>query len=256
LKQFLMTPTELYKLWAPDDSLWSNWVKPVLFAEAAPVAIFSPPDWRSANVAWAPGVDAATAIILDLEEAFPVWMGMALAARGYRPVPLYNGASGPSAIVEVSRIAGALHAVARELADLPIARNAPPVFLLDAKRSGGGAVVGPGRFDNRWAVFPQDFPSANFLLAHGIRAVVLGQTTATTPQPDLAHVLLRWQEAGIQILSCDVQGQSNPEPVHINRPSNFRRLWYRALVLAGLRRNSAGGFGGIVPEPSQSGGYG
>lgn len=251
-----MTPTELYKLWSPDDSIWSNWVKPVLFAEAAPITIFPPVDWRSANVAWAPGVEAATAIVLDLEEAFSVWTGVALAARGYRPVPLYNGASGPSAIVEVGRIAGALQAVAPDLAPMPIAPNAPPVFLLDANRSGGSAFVGPGRFDNRWVVFPQDFPSANFLLANGIRAIVLGQVTSTMPRSDLAHVLLRWQEAGIQILSCDVRGQLKPEPIHVTRPSNFRSLWYRALVLAGLRRNSAGGFGAIVPEPSQSGGYG
>jgi hypothetical protein len=250
-----MISTEVYKLWAPDESLWSNWVKPVLFIERG-VAPFPPVDWRQANVAWAPGVDAATAIILDLEEAFPVWMGLALAARGYRPVPLYNGASGPSAIVEVGRIAGALHAAARELAGFSVAPDAPPIFLLDAKRSGGSALVSPGRFDNRWAVFPQDFPSANFMLARGIRAVVLGQASAQAPQPDLAHVLLRWQEAGIQILSCDVRGSMAPTPMRVSRPGHFRSLWYRALVLAGLRRNSAGGFGAVVPQPSQSGGYG
>lgn len=250
-----MTPSEIYKLWAPDESLWSNWVKPVLFTEPG-LAPFPPVEWRQTNLGWAPGVDAATAIILDLEEAFPVWLGMALAARGYRPVPLYNGASGPAAIVEVGRIAGALQAAARELAALAIAPDAPPVFLLDAKRSGGSAVVSPGRFDNRWAVFPQDFPSANFLLAKGIRRVVLGQTSANAPQSDLAHVLLRWQEAGIQILSCDVRGSLAPTPLQVSRPGHFRSLWYRALVLAGLRRNSAGGFGAVVPEPSQSSGYG
>jgi hypothetical protein len=32
-------------------------------------------------------------------------------------------------------------------------------------------------------------------------------------------------------------------------------VWYRALVVLGLRRNSSGGFGSIVPTPS-SGGHG
>ena len=35
----------------------------------------------------------------------------------------------------------------------------------------------------------------------------------------------------------------------------FRRAWYRALTLSGLRRNNAGGFGAVIPMPS-SGGYG
>ena len=117
-------------------------------------------------------------------------------------------------------------------------------------------MVGPGRFDNRWAVFPQDFPSASFLMSNGVRAVVLGQRLADEPQRDLAHVLLRWQEAGIQILLGALQRDASPEPIRVSRPGQFRALWYRALVLAGLRRNSAGGFGAVVPVPSQSSGFG
>ena len=116
--------------------------------------------------------------------------------------------------------------------------------------------MSPGRFDNRWTVFPQDFPSANFLSSHGVRSAVLGQLFVGEPQRDLAHVLMRWQDAGIRILACDVQRDAPPEPIRITRPGQFRMLWYRALVIAGLRRNSAGGFGAVVPEPSQSSGFG
>jgi len=242
-------------VWAPESSIWSNWVKPVLFAETSMAVASFQHEWRSLNVAWSPSTDAGSAIILDLPEADAVWIAMALAQRGYRPVPLYNGALGPSAIVNVGRIVGALHDEAQTLADLPIAHNAPPVFLLDANRLGGGSFVSPGRFDNRWSVFPQDFPSGNFLLSNGVRFVVLGQLFAGEPQRDLAHVLLRWQEAGIQILACDVQRDAQPELIRVARPGQFRMLWYRALVLAGLRRNSAGGFGAVVPEPSQSSGF-
>lgn len=251
-----MNPTELYKLWASEDSIWSNWVKPVLFTESSLAVSSAPYDWHSLNIAWTPSVDAGAAIILDLPEAESVWFGMALAHRGFRPIPLYNGASGPSAIVNVGSIVGALRNEAKTLAEIPIAHNAPPVFLLDANRSAGGTTVGPGRFDNRWAVFPQDFPSASFLLSNGVRAVVLAQRFAGEPQRDLAHVLLRWQEAGIEILAADVQSVLPPDPIRVSRPGQFRMLWYRALVLAGLRRNSAGGFGGVVPEPSQSSGFG
>ena len=86
--------------------------------------------------------------------------------------------------------------------------------------------------------------------------MALGQAGAVFPQNDLAHVLLRWQEAGIQILSWKLNEQTAPAPIRCNGPPRFRALWYQALALAGLRRNSTGGFGGVVPEPSSGGGYG
>jgi hypothetical protein len=251
-----MTPSELYKLWAPDEARWSNWVKPVLFADAFSMVTYQPGVVPSPDVDWAPAADQSTAIVLDVDGTHAVWMGLALAARGYRPVPLFNGASGPSAVVDVARVAGALRAAANELAGIAIRPDAPPVFLLDARRSGGGTLVSPGRFDNRWVVFPQDFPSANFLLAHGLRNVLLVQSGAGVPKSDLAHVLLRWQEAGLVMWNSDLALNLKPAPLRVQRPGKFRHLWYRALVLAGLRRNSAGGFGAVVPEPSQSGGYG
>jgi hypothetical protein len=257
-----MKPSELYKLWAPEDSIWSNWAKPVLFADKS-FAGGEPPQtmqWQSSNVAWAPAPESGTAIVLDLPGADAVWYGMALSQRGYRPVPLYNGVRGPALggfeLVQVDAIVFALHEVEETLAKLQFATNAPPVFLLDEDRFAGGSFADPGRFDNRWWVFPQDFPSANYLLSHGIRSVVLGQNRAVGPQRDLAHVLLRWQEAGIQILTCAVGDQAQPTPIQVERPDRFRALWYQALVLAGLRRNSAGGFGAVVPEPSSGGGFG
>jgi len=45
-----------------------------------------------------------------------------------------------------------------------------------------------------------------------------------------------------------------PRPVEIQKPSRFRSAMYRMLAMVGLRRNSAGGFGAIVPIPGQGGG--
>lgn len=257
-----MNPSELYKLWAPEDSIWSNWAKPVLFADRMFVGDEPPQttQWQSLNVTWAPASESGTAVVLDLPGADAVWYGMALSQRGYQPVPLYNGVRGPAVgpfeMVHVDAIVKALHEVGEPLAKLQLPSNAPPVFLLDNNRLAGGFMADPGRFDNRWWVFPQDFPSANFLLAHGIRSVVLGQNRTSGPHRDLAHVLLRWQEAGIGILACDVNVEAQPTPLLVQRPNNFRALWYQALVLAGLRRNSAGGFGAVVPQPSSGGGFG
>lgn len=257
----MMKPSELYKLWAPEDSIWSNWAKPVLFADHAfDDRKAQTTDWRSLNLSWAPSAGSSTAIVLDLPDADAVWLGVALSQRGFRPVPLYNGVRGPLSfafpLVNVENIVWALHSLPEVLAGLQLPPDAPPVFLLDYNRMAGGSMVSPGRFDNRWSVFPQDFPSANFLLSHGLHSVVLVQAKPVNPHRDLAHVLLRWQEAGIKILSCGADDQTQPAPIQVARPNNFRTLWYQALVIAGLRRNSAGGFGAVVPEPSSGGGFG
>jgi hypothetical protein len=122
------------------------------------------------------------------------------------------------------------------------------VFILDALRTTGTQPLRDDLFDNRWMVFPQDFPSARFLAKQKIKRVVLVQTRSTQPMEDLRHVLLRWQEAGIEIL---VKGSANtgmPSQIMVAKPSRFRAFWYRALAMIGLRRSSVGGFGGFVPE--------
>jgi hypothetical protein len=240
-----MSLEDIYPTWAPPDVVWSRWAKPVLFAEAAlpvltPGVPASPP----------PGFDAdqQTAVIVDLPGAESVAAGLALAHAGFRPVPLYNTSSHPFALVDTKLIVEGLAGGAQELASITLFPEATPAFLLDANRLAPGKAAVPGRFDNRWVVFPQDFPSSNFLISRRIRRVIL-LWNETGPLPeDLAHVLLRWQKAGLEILSARPGG--SPQPLIVSQPSRFRHLWYVALLLVGLRRNSAGGFGSIVPTPS------
>ncbi|MES1243181.1 MAG: hypothetical protein ABUT39_16330 [Acidobacteriota bacterium] len=266
-----MDGSQLFEVWAPEDSVWSRWAKPALFAggpqvlEPAvsapampampvhPVDPVAPPG--SGSYSQAP-FDPWTAFVVDMPGERSVEIGMALARTGYRPVPLFNTAYHQFAIVPVYPILKRLRDGAEELQGLAIPSDAPPVFLLDAKRLEPGAPPEPGKFDNRWAVFPQDFPSANFLLSNNVRRVVLLQEERLqgAPRTDLAHVLLRWQEAGVEIYAQDPDGTMSPRPVQVAKPSAFRSLFYRALTLSGLRRSSAGGFGSVIPIPSQASG--
>ena len=138
--------------------------------------------------------------------------------RGFRPVPLYDGAPGFNALIDVGPIIGALQKSAIELGNLDLRPDAPPVFLLDSRRTDFGSFVSPGKFDNRWAIFPQDFPSANFLLSRGIRSILLAQQAIAQPLPDLAHALLRWQEARLAILACGALA-NNPPLVLADEPT-------------------------------------
>ena len=51
-------------------------------------------------------------------------------------------------------------------------------------------------FDNRWLVFPQDFPSANVLLGRGLKHVSLVQDGRDSPRNDLAQQAIDAMAAG------------------------------------------------------------
>lgn len=257
-----MDGSQLFEVWAPEESVWSRWAKPALFAGGAPALAAQPaqavnpmpvhsldPQTGSFNPG---GLDTWTAFVVDMPGERSVEIGMALARSGYRPVPLFNTAYHLGAIVPVEAILKRLRDGADELQGLAIPPDAPPVFLLDSQRLAPLTPPAPGKFDNRWAAFPQDFPSANFLLSNGIRRVVLLQDERLQDKPrtDLAHVLLRWQGGGVEIYIQDPDGNMSPRPLQVAKPSAFRSLFYRALTLSGLRRSSAGGFGSVIPIPS------
>jgi hypothetical protein len=146
---------------------------------------------------------------------------------------------------------------ARELPGMEIADHAPPVFLLDANRLKDTGKIRPGQFDNRWMTFPQDFPSGGLLISRQIQMAVLLQDGSRVGE-DLAHVLLEWKDAGIR-LQLHNRKPGTAQPLTILRPHGYRALWHRALAVLGLKRNSAGGFGSLIPEPvphSSRGGYG
>ena len=194
------------------------------------------------------------AVVVDVPGPEAVRLGMALARRsGHRPILLFNGCAGENEVVPTGELRRALIEATPVLATLPLRDDAAPVFLLDNDRLSARSEVAPGQFDNRWLVFAQDFPSANFLRSRGITGVLLIQPHVNrAPQEDLAHVLRRWQEDGLLLsVTSAVLGEgTKTQPLQVARPSSFRALWQRAMALIGLRRNGAGGFGSVVPMPS------
>ena len=215
------------------------------------------------DATWIPTAGDNVALVLDLPSAYAVWSGVALASRGYRPVPLYNAVPGPTltafvslgigastSLVDVSPILAALSHGTPLLRRTRLDPESPPAFLLDSNRRGEGRLATPGRFDNRSISFTTDFPSTTFLKARGIRRALLIQSTGDHPQPDLAHTLRRWQDGGIVIELKALDTSAPPCRIEVRKPSGFGLLWHRALGMLGLRRHRLGGFGGFVPEPS------
>lgn len=243
-------PEELYRAWAPPNSPWSPWVKPVLFATAEDLRPGSPDVEAALVLVRRLRADARdTFVIVNQPGAQSVATGLALAQQGFRPIPLFNGVGGQNTVIRVGPIVAALVAGAEQLSRIAIAADAPPAFLLDADRMLGAAT--PRMLDNRWLVVPEDFPSGNRLLSAGLRkGVIVGETYGD----DLAHVLVRYHRADISLMAIDSTGTFTEHKPRV--PSHFGNLFARSLVLMGLRRSSAGGFGAVVPDPSEGSGYG
>jgi len=250
-----MDAFELFEVWAPRGAVWSRWAKPVLFAEMGTVTDFGVEEGPlpALNLPADPG----RAVVLDLPGADSVQLGLSLARDGCRPVPLFNSTPGPAgppgggAVIDLRPVMEWLMRGQRYLPQAALADDSPPAFLLDSRRQQVEPRPAPGRFDNRWLVIPQDFPSAGLLKSRGIeRAVLVQEGGRAQPSEDLAHVLLRWQEGGIGLSLLDRQSAGEPQALQVERPSRFKALWYCALASIGFRRNSAGGFGAVVPRPS------
>ena len=254
-----MTAEECFATWAPDQVVWSEWAKPVAFLHIGGVLL---PDAgtvpHATSVPSIPlTVTSPSAVVVDLPGADAVATGVALAERGFRPVPLFNGTAGPSPVIDVQPIAGALVHGAERLRQLEIPDAAAPAFLIDARRRDPAIVVRPGLYDNRWVTLPQDFPSGALLASRGFRHATLLHDNGLTIRPDLAHVLRRWQDAGIEIRIVDVKSGQVADRVDVPKPSGFKLAWYSAIALLGLRRNNVGGFGSMIPEhTARPGGYG
>jgi hypothetical protein len=251
-----------FEQWAGEHE-WSDWTKPTLFA-----GVFGAADardgrsgdslleegrallMRHADSDLTPrGADGSrNCVVVDVQGAGAIAVGAVLAERGFAPIVLCNGVT-PSVPANVDN-APIVRALAALGPGLVIERNPSPAFLLDSRRLDGSAK--PGRYDNRWITFPQDFPSAARLQAARVkRCIVLAEPDRIAD--DLAHVLRRWQDAGIEILSA---GGKELARLEIRTPPWYRQVFYRSLALAGMKPNAFGGFGAMIPIITSRGRYG
>jgi hypothetical protein len=248
----------IYQAWAPDGGAWSLWVKPVLFAQmpdAAPdMPWLSIPAWVTDGTPfiWAPARAECMALVLDLPREEAVHLGLALATRhGYRPVPLYNAATGrrPSELIVQFPIQCALRDGAAILTSLSLPMDAPPAFLLDSQRQGLPRTLLPGMLDNRWKVYPEDFPSGEKLQERSITQVMVVHAGKLDPLFDLVRVLRYWQEAGISVKRLDLWTTAGrrdfilPQRIWIERAFDSFMKWF------GAYRSPRDGFGYVVPQP-------
>ncbi len=210
---------EVYKIWAPTGKKWVDWVRPVPFVEmehftkgygscgntdnGARRAEYADEAWKDA------------AFIVDLPGGESVWEGIALAKKGYRPIPIFNGTAEQKdarATTNNESASLALMQYAEVLAGIELSDNARPAFLTDRNRLQRYR-VDLGIFDNSWDVYHQDLPTAEYFLANNIhKIVIVGQSVAR----DLAKILRPFQKKGIEIFLTN--GYEAPRKVVLRKP--------------------------------------
>lgn len=211
-----MTAKEIFRIWAPTGKKWVDWVRPVPF-----VAMHEYSKMYNFSNQTLPTVDfieescADAAIIVDLPGAESVRMGLALAKKGFRPIPIYNGTieqQGARATVDNQSAGIALVWGASELSQIKISDEALPAFLLDRNRMQRFKMEA-SLFDNSWDIYHQDIPSADYFVANGIHQIIIvGESLAK----DLKKILYKFQKKNIQILLTN--GYEAPKKITIHRP--------------------------------------
>lgn len=211
-----MTGKELFRIWSPVGKKWTDWVRPVPFVmmrEHSKIynitdSIIEAVDYIDANC-------QNTAVIVDLPGAESVKEGIVLARLGFRPIPIFNGTieqQGARATVDNQSVGVALMYGATELDKLEIEDTAPPAFLLDSNRL-HRFKMDVTVFDNSWDVYPQDLPSADYMVAGGIsKVLVVGESFSK----DLKKILYDYQKKKIEILLTNRYNE--PKKVTIHKP--------------------------------------
>lgn len=211
-----MTGIDIFKIWAPTEANWVDWVRPVPFVsidnrfEAYEVGDFTIP-----NISYIKELKKDTAIIIDLPGNESIKEGLATAKLGFRPIPIYNGTDeqkGAMATVDNHSIKIGLIKGAKELQKIKISNDAPPTFLLDSNRM-NRFKMNVSVFDNSWDIYAQDFPTAEYFLKNGINKIIV---RGEKIQKDLRKILYKFQKKEIKILFTN--GYEEPKEVKIRKP--------------------------------------
>ena len=251
-----MTKDQIYRIWRPDDSPWSRWVKPVLFSYMVEQELPAPGTLRRK---WEVPHSSDTAIIVNMPGEEGVALGLALSEAGYRPIPVYNACPYatydplsdeiPSisdakrvdtlALVDVVPIMSAISRFALELEAAQLPPTALPAFLVDENRQSGGQSL---RALNGSTIVRSSHPRI-FHQPNSLRNMVIAIVVIQTKRKfrtDLIQVLLAWQAGGLIIAEQEAWQPWDPRDLTVKPPSLIPLLWHRLQAKFGYRRNHLG----------------
>lgn len=197
-----MTGKEIYKIYAPENTKWTEWVRPVPFVAIDKYARQPINSWMNRKAMFIHKYEEDTAIFVDLPSKESIEMGITLADIGYRPIPIFNGIDeqeAAQATTDTYLVESCLINGAQKLKMINLNNNANPAFLLDSARMNRYR-KSESIFDNSWDLYGQDIPSAQYFVANGIRKVIV---VSDKIQKDLRKIFFKFQELGIEFYLTD-----------------------------------------------------
>lgn len=211
-----MTRKEIYKIWAPEGTKWTNWVRPVPFIELDNLSkskkIY---DTTLPKINYIQQNRENIAIIVDLSGFNSITEGISLVQYGFRPIPLYNGTTeqeNSMSTTDNNSIKVGLIWGANILKEMKIEKDAPPAFLIDSNRLNRHK-INVSVFDNSWDLYHQDLPTAEYFLKNGIGTIIIrGDKVAK----DLNKILFEFPKKGVRILFAN--GYDEPREVKLKKP--------------------------------------
>jgi hypothetical protein len=194
-----MINKDVFKIWAPSNKKWVDWVRPVPFiAINKHTKKFQPANCVLPCVSYLDKNDTTTAIIVDLPGTQSVEVGILLTQYGYRPIPIYNGTvqqKGSRATTDNSLITSALVWGASKLSDVELEDDASPAFLTDSNRM-HRLRIDDSIFDNSWDVYHQDLPSEEYFIKNDIQKILVISDNLTM---DFKKIFAEYTQKKIQI---------------------------------------------------------
>ena len=215
-----MNKKQIYNIWAPSTSKWSNWVKPIAFITLdSNQKIYEIINYNIPKINYLDKYLENTIIIIDTKADNAIKEAIALANIGYRPIPLFNGTNAPlnaTATCNNYLIAPYLIWGAKQLTKIKIKKDANPVFILDINRL-NRKKINKTIFDNSWDIYDQDLPSYKYLLNNKINKIIIKSDYIAK---DLKKILYNYQKNNIQILYTNGYEEIKPIKLKKERTSN------------------------------------
>jgi hypothetical protein len=257
----------------PREEAWAPWTKATLLSavdEDPPLAPDSLPDVRTLNVVSRAeaaarvlareGIPQGSLWVTDLRGAASVAFASVLSNYApVAPVLTFNNWPAEDEVIPAEETLAALLLFSPRL-PLP---NVPatPVFMLDSWRLAYTDEYFDEATDNRYALTPADFPTAEQLLARGITRVVYvveEWDQGDVEEDDLHEVFMEWAEAAIAISVVDLRTLNGEPRIDAYLANNRYYPSPRSTIIDGdwLPAHSPGGFGGYAGPPRTVGGLG
>lgn len=197
-----MKGKEIYKIYAPFEAKWTEWVRPVPFIAIDTYSRMPVGDWTDRKAMFIKKYQQDTAIFIDLPGKESIELGIALAHIGYRPIPIFNGTDeqqGSKATINTYLIESCLINGGENLKNIKLQNDANPAFLLDSYRTNRYRPK-ESIFDNSWDLYKQDIPSWEYFKQQNITKIIV---VANKIQQDLKKIFLKFQENGIEFYITD-----------------------------------------------------